>query len=247
MNQEALNHGETISKPITPSSGLVSSFFVLVFIGMVSINSVYYFRPQILRIGYNMVKNHLRYHRNSDYKVYSTRLNDKLSEYYSSSSVTGIPACKNEKGLKEKLLNGDLIIISQGKGYKIDKMTYSYPYLTKDTKLLLEEIGNRFSEKISKTRLKNSKFIVTSMTRTMDAVEELQKANSNASPNSPHLNGNAFDITYIRFKSNRLIMTGNERRYLKEVLAETIWELKEEKKCWATYERCQNCFHVVTR
>lgn len=247
MNQEALNHGETISKPIRLSSGLVSSFFVLVLIGVVSITSVYFFRPQILKIGYNMVKNHLTYHRISDYKVYSTRLNDKRSEYYSSSSVTGIPTCKNEKGLKEKLLNGDLIIISQGKGYKIDKMTYSYPYLTQDTKLLLEEIGSRFSEKISKTRLKNSRFIVTSMTRTMDTAEELQKKNSNASLNSPHLNGNAFDITYVRFKSNRLIMSGNDKRYLKEVLAETIWELKKEKKCWAKCEKNQYCFHTVAR
>ena len=124
MNQETLNYGETISRPITLSSGLLSSFFVLVFIGMVSITSVYFFRPQILKTGYNMVKNHLTYHRNSDYKVYSNRLNDKLVDYYSSSSILGIPACKNEKGLKEKLLKGDLLVISRGKGYTIDENPY---------------------------------------------------------------------------------------------------------------------------
>lgn len=247
MNQETLNHGETNPKSIALNSVLVSSFFVLVLIGVVSITSVYFLRPQILKRGYNMVKNHLTNHRNSDYKIYSNRLNDKLVDYYSSSSISGIPACKNEKRLKEKLLNGDLIIISQGENYKIDKMLYSYPYLTQDAKILLEEIGSRFSEKISKTRLKNSKFIVTSMTRTMDTVEELRKTNSNASHNSPHLNGNAFDISYVRFVSNRLRITVQDKKYLKEVLAETIWELKKERKCWATCERHQNCFHIVVR
>lgn len=83
------------------------------------------------------------------------------------------------------------------------------------------------------------------MTRTIDTVEELWKTNSNVSMNSPHLNGNAFDITYLRFRSKRLGLARNDKKYLKEVLAESIWELKKEKKCWATYERSQNCFHVV--
>jgi hypothetical protein len=34
---------------------------------------------------------------------------------------------------------------------------------------------------------------------------------------------------------------------MKEALAEVIWELREEKKCWATYEKSQGCFHVVSR
>ena len=194
-----------------------------------------------------MAKNHLTYHHNSDYKIYSNRLNDKLSKYYSSSSVTGIPVCKNEKELEVKLLNGDLLIISRGKGYTIDKMTYSYPYLTQDAKLLLEKIGNRFSEKISKTRLKNSRFIVTSMTRTMNTVEELRKTNSNVSMNSPHLNGNAFDITYVRFESNKLFLTGHNKKFLKEILAKIIWDLRKDNKCWATYEKNQCCFHIVVR
>lgn len=247
MNQETLIHGEAISKSITLRSGFVTSFFVLIFIGVVSIISAHFLRPQFLKSGYHMVKNHLTNHLNRDYKVYSTRLNDKLANYYSRSFISGIPVCKDEKGLKDKIALGDLLSIPSGEGYIIDKMRYSYPYLTKDTKLLLEEIGNRFSKKIFKTRLKKSKFIVTSMTRTIDTVEELLKTNSNVSINSPHLNGNAFDITYIRFKSNKLIITGNDKRYLKETLAEIIWELKREKKCWATYEKNQCCFHVVAR
>lgn len=249
MNQETLIHGEAISNPITLRSGFVNSFFMLVFIVVFSIiTSAIFFSPQILRKCYHAtIDCLLSNHNYNGHKVYSTKLNDKLVKYYSKSCISGIPACKDENGLKEMLLKGDLLFISRGNGYTIDKMTYSYPYLTQDTRILLEEIGNRFSEKISKARLKKSKFIVTSMTRTIDTVEELLKTNSNVSINSPHLNGNAFDITYIRFKSNKLIITGNDKRYLKETLAEIIWELKREKKCWATYEKNQCCFHVVAR
>jgi len=34
---------------------------------------------------------------------------------------------------------------------------------------------------------------------------------------------------------------------MKEALAEVIWQLRQEKKCWAKYELQQGCFHVVSR
>ena len=71
--------------------------------------------------------------------------------------------------------------------------------------------------------------------------------NQNASVNSPHLNGNAFDISYLRFSCKKLFVTSCDKKYLKEALAQVIWELKAEKKCWATYETAQYCFHVVSR
>jgi len=34
---------------------------------------------------------------------------------------------------------------------------------------------------------------------------------------------------------------------LKEILAQSIFELRSEGKCWATHEKWQTCFHVVSR
>ncbi len=194
-----------------------------------------------------MVINRITYDKNSDHKVNSIKLNDKLANYYSISSSSGVPACKDETVLEERLDMGEIQIVKPGKGYTIEKMRYSFPYLTKNSKALLEEIGEIFTEKISETRLKHSRFIVTSTTRTTDMNEVLRKTNCNASTNSPHLNGNAFDITYARIKSNKLILTGHDKKYLKEVLAETIWDLRKDNKCWATYEKNQCCFHVVAK
>jgi hypothetical protein len=126
-------------------------------------------------------------------------------------------------------------------------MAYSYPYLTRDSKKLLDEIGKRFKKKVKRDGLMGSRFIITSLTRTSEKVKGLGKANTNASDNSPHLNGNAFDISYARFSFRKLYVTECDKWYMKEALAEVIWQLKEEKKCWTTYERNQGCFHVVLR
>jgi hypothetical protein len=74
-----------------------------------------------------------------------------------------------------------------------------------------------------------------------------RRYNSNSSENSPHLYGNTFDISYKRFIVRKLFLTNCDHKYLKEALAEVIWQLRNEKRCWATYERMQNCFHVVAR
>jgi hypothetical protein len=119
--------------------------------------------------------------------------------------------------------------------------------LTGGSKELLDEISRRYREKTSLKGLKRAKFIVTSMTRKKDYLRKLLRNNSNASVNSPHLYGNAFDITYIRFEAHKLTLTNCDKKFMKEALAEVIWQLRKEKRCWATYETSQNCFHVVCR
>jgi hypothetical protein len=85
------------------------------------------------------------------------------------------------------------------------------------------------------------------MTRKPDNLRRLRMFNGNASAHSPHLYGNAFDISYKRFVARKWMMTECDKRFLKEALAEVIVQLRSENKCWATYEKLQSCFHVVER
>jgi hypothetical protein len=85
------------------------------------------------------------------------------------------------------------------------------------------------------------------MTRRTDNVKSLRRFNGNASANSPHLYGNAFDISYKRFVAHKWVLTNCDMKFLKEALAEVIWQLRAEKKCWATHEKIQNCYHIVSR
>ena len=179
--------------------------------------------------------------------VYSRKLNDRIPDYSAQARLTGIRACSDEKDLAKRVMTGQLVRVRKGMNYRLENMEHSHPYLTRDSRRLLNEIGRRYGKKIGKDGLKGSKFIITSMTRTSDNIKGLGKTNSNASENSPHLNGNAFDISYARFDIRKYNVTECDKWYMKEALAEVIYELRKEKKGWATYEKQQGCFHIVSR
>jgi len=180
-------------------------------------------------------------------QVYSRKLTDRIPDYSAQARLTGISICTDEKDLAKRVLSGQLVRVRNGSNYRIESMKHSYPYLTRDSRRLLNEIGRRYRQKIGKDGLKGSRFILTSMTRTSEKIKGLGKTNINASENSPHLNGNAFDISYARFSIRKFHVTECDKWYMKEALAEVIYELRKEKKCWATYEKQQGCFHVVSR
>ena len=222
----------------------------LVFIGLCFVLIIIYvINPQLVASNYDYFFTDIIKVKCIDYKQgsFSRKLNSNISDYIGQSSLSGIIKCIDEKDLREKVAQGNLIKIENGNGFIIDEMSYSYPYLTKESGILLNEIGKRFREKLSGTRLRGSKFKITSMTRTMEKLKNLKTSNVNAISNSPHLYGNAFDISYLRFSTRKLFLTYCDRKYLKEALAEIIWQLREEKKCWATYEVKQYCYHVVSR
>lgn len=180
-------------------------------------------------------------------QVYSNLLNDRIIDYYAQASLTGIAECSDATDIKKRVSDKQLFRIRNSRYYKIEDLTYSYPFLTRDSKDLLNEIGKRFRKKIRREGFKGTRFTITSMTRSSEMVKGLGKTNINASDNSPHLMGNTFDISYARFSFIKLQVTECDKWYMKEALAEVIYQLKKEEKCWATYERKQGCFHVVSR
>lgn len=180
-------------------------------------------------------------------QVYSKKLNDRITDYATQARLTGIRICKNEGDIRKRILTGQLSRIRGGRRYIIEKMSHSYPYLTYDSKRVLNQISRRFRKKVKRDGLMGSRFIVTSMTRTSENVKGLGRYNTNASENSPHLNGNAFDISYAQFSFIKLNVTECDKWYMKEALAEVIWQVRKENRCWATYERNQGCFHIVSR
>ena len=180
-------------------------------------------------------------------QVFSRKLNDRIPDYIDKARVTGIEKCTDAADIAKRISSGHLFRVRSGRSFKVEKMAHSYPYLTRDSKKLLNELAKRFRKKVRKDGLMGSGFIITSMTRTTGNLKSLGRKNINASDNSPHLNGNAFDISYARFKFIKLYVTECDKWYMKEALAEVIWKLREEKKCWATYEKSQGCFHIVSR
>ena len=180
-------------------------------------------------------------------QVYSKKLDNRINEYAELARVEGIEKCVTETDIQKWVVRGNLVGIRSTRDYIVDDMPHSYPYLTRDCRKLLKEIARRFRKKTRDDGLYGSRFIITSMTRTTKNLDNLGKSNINSSENSPHLYGNAFDISYARFSVRKLQVKECDQWYMKEALAEVIWQLRQEKKCWATYERQQGCFHVVSR
>jgi hypothetical protein len=178
---------------------------------------------------------------------FSRKLNDRIVDYLAEAKRKGIKICKDDRDIKNRLSEGKLVRVKDCNRYIVDRMTYSSPCVTKESKILLDEIARRFRDKVSQKGLNGATLIVTSMTRKTDNMKSLRRNNRNSSENSPHLYGNAFDITYKRFIVRKWRLTNCDSKYLKDALGEVIWQLREEKRCFATCERMQNCFHVVAR
>ena len=180
-------------------------------------------------------------------KDFSRRLNDRIVDYSAAAKKKGINPSKSDKQLRQYISDGKLVKVKTGRKYIVDKMYFSHPVMTGESKILLDEISRRFREKTSRNGLNGARFYITSMTRKTDNLKSLRRYNRNSSANSPHLYGNAFDISYKRFSVRKMFLTNCDKKFLKEALAEVISQLRDEKRCWATYERMQNCFHVVSR
>jgi hypothetical protein len=226
-----LSRRVNIKRLLKISFGVFISFFILILIVSRG-HPISYFDTRCL---------------NYRQKDFSRRLNDRIVDYSAEAKRYGISPSRNDRELRKNIAGGKLVRVRSGRLYIVDRMFFSYPAVTKDSKVLLDEIARRFREKASKKGLVGARFYITSMTRRTDHLKSLRRYNSNSSANSPHLYGNAFDISYKRFFARKMILTNCDKRFLKEALSEVIWEMKKDKRCWATYERMQNCFHVVSR
>jgi hypothetical protein len=148
--------------------------------------------------------------------------------------------------LRKKIRVGQLAGVPENKGYIIDTFQFSYAVLTQYSKNLLDTIGIRFEKNLVKTPLEGTKLIVTSMTRTLYTVSKLVKNNPTAVKRSSHLNGNSFDFSFSRFNTSRAI-DDCELVFLQETISKILLDLKNEKRCWVTFERWEECLHVVAK
>ncbi|MFM6933999.1 MAG: DUF5715 family protein [Flavobacteriales bacterium] len=177
---------------------------------------------------------------------YSAKLNNRLCEYMDRSVKQGVPASKDKKGIQAFIRKGKLELIDRGIGFELDTFQYSYAVLTPYAKKVLNEIGKAFHDSLQGTSLSNAKLLVTSMTRTHYTVAKLVRRNRTAVRKSPHLNGNSFDFSFSRFVHESQL-SSEEKKYLQELSASILLQFKKDCKIWATFERNEECLHVVAR
>jgi len=130
--------------------------------------------------------------------------------------------------------------------YLVADLSYSMPYLIPRAARLLHDIGRAFRDTIKARGGKEYRIKVTSLMRTSYSVSRLKRRNRAATDSSCHLYGTTFDISWTNFdcRDSSYIVSLED---LKNILAEIVYDKREQGRCYAIYERKRGCFHITTR
>ncbi len=105
---------------------------------------------------------------------------------------------KNDAELQYGLSVSKLVEVSDGRGYRIDRLKFSNAVLLPEVRDLLENMGNDYADALKGTDSEGTVFRVTSMTRTNNQQRSLRKRNRNATKSlSTHSYGASFDIAFM--------------------------------------------------
>ena len=138
----------------------------------------------------------------------------------------------------------ELVYIGCNPYYKVRKLQASIPYLVPRAAALLQDISRNFMDSLAIKHIPLQKLIITSVLRSKDDVVKLGKHNKNVSPNSCHVYGTTFDISYTHFEPLQAKI--DDDRY-KKTLSEVLRDLREQGRCYVKYELHQACYHVTVR
>lgn len=164
----------------------------------------------------------------------------------------GIPPCSNRREALRLVKRHKLVDISNSPFYQVDDLHHSMPYLVPKAQHLLNTICLNFIDSLQAKGLPPHLPMVTSVLRTTDDVNRLQRGNRNATTNSCHCYGTTVDITYNRFVpvigeyAPDIELTRWSLPY-KQVMAEVLRDLREQGLCYVKYEYKQACFHLTVR
>lgn len=176
---------------------------------------------------------------------YNRDFNDLNDVQLKTAKKIGIKPLKYRKDVKKQK---KLVEIKENKTFVIDKLTHSVPFLIKDSKILLEDIGRAFQDSLKSHNAPLYKLHITSVTRTIEDVRKLNRRNINSTLRSTHMYGTTVDISWKRFtkikeKDKRDVFSED----LKQILAMVLKDLKKEGRCFVKHERKQGCFHITVK
>lgn len=182
-----------------------------------------------------------------DFEHTAPKLNDRYKDYIWNSAYQKFgDVVVHKEEIRPLYLQKKLFLVDSNEHLALDTLFHSFAFLTPDAKTLLNDIAVSFQEKIKNTSLKGSKILVTSLLRTINTVKKLKRINRNSLRISSHLHGTTFDLAHNEFVFKDSLKP-QQIEYLKEILAQTLYEFRLKKRCFVTYEINQACFHVVNR
>ena len=174
---------------------------------------------------------------------YERSFNDLQDKQKAAALKNGVQPIESRAEIENnfKQYRRKLTHIATNDRYIVRDLTYSAPYVVPKVAELLDDLADRFQERTqSRTR-----FVVTSVLRTEEDVKKLRRVNGNASTNSCHCNATTIDISYVRFDSDKV--RPRDPYELRLALAEVLYDLRKEGRCYIKFERKQYCYHITVR
>lgn len=173
-------------------------------------------------------------------RPFSGRLKkDTYEEHLSAAERKGLNLIQNEYDLFHRVFEKTLVKADSGKGYRVDSLAFSFPYLTPESKEVLDELGKAYEALAGEGNF----FTITSATRTEEQQKSLKRRNRNATDGeSSHSYGVSFDISFIRFNGIRE-WNQKEQNNLEKVLN----HFQQTGKIYVIKERRQSCYHITVR
>lgn len=158
--------------------------------------------------------------------------------------AVGLEPLRGFKGAYD--IRHNVVKVTTCDDYLVDDLHYSMPYLVPRACQLLHDIGRSFRDTVKARGGKEYRIKVTSLMRTSYSVSRLKRRNRAATDSSCHLYGTTFDISWTNFdcRDSSYIVSLED---LKNILAEIIYDKREQGRCYAIYERKRGCFHVTVR
>lgn len=178
---------------------------------------------------------------------YNKEFNDLQDLHLTAAVAGGIsPMASRDDTLK---LKDELVRLpNELELYKMYDLTHSIPFLVPSAAQLFVDIAQNFRDSLYSKDLPLYRLYLTSILRTDDDLSTLTKRNINASENSTHRYGTTFDVSWKRFDQvtpDSIRQVPPER--LKLVLAQVLFDLKNQQRCYVKHERKQACFHITVR
>ena len=148
---------------------------------------------------------------------------------------------KDKAELNAGKKRGNLVSVTDGRGYHIAPLSHSYALLLPEVKSLLEDMGHAFADQLEGTPSEGSTFRVTSLTRTAKQQARLGRRNYNAIDEaSTHSYGASFDIAYTDRPNNDADCSAPTR-----AIQHVLSSFQKSGRILVIPEK--NCMHVTLR
>jgi Family of unknown function (DUF5715) len=160
---------------------------------------------------------------------------DNVAKHKEALENEGIKPQKTFKEIVQLFNSGKLVKLTTNDSYIVREAKFSRPYILPKARDFISDLSKKYAKQCQAEKIKYVPFTISSVTRSIESVEDLEERNSNAIKNSAHLKGKTFDISYRAFNKNK----SQTKAFIK-----VLKEMRSDKICFVKFER-NGCLHIT--